>query len=206
MSEEAPEKPSRKKAVRKDASDRYRLVVHNYFTNGLNQKKAMVDAGYSENASPADVFNHPYVQSQMEAYRLRLERSYQLDEGWIISRLMKIADSGSILNRFKKIGSDGELYWDFTDASPDELELIQGISTDSYKEGRGKSARNIKKFTIKIPEAKAALDTLARIKGMFDDKLEVKGTVGIVERLQAGLKQVAAEKEAADAKENKNND
>ncbi len=85
------------------------------------------------------------------------------------------------------------LTWDFTDATLEELSLINDMKIDSYSEGRGQQARAVKRFKINCGDPKAALDSLARILGAFNDNMTIKGELSMVERLHAGRARVKRE-------------
>jgi len=178
--------------------DKHRIAVHAFLTNGGVKADAMRTAGYSENTSKdrADiVFNRPEVIAFIAQRRAEQAEKMELSEDWVIKRLMRIADSGSVLAKYKVIQSDGTLAWDFTAAPDEDLALINELSVDTYTEGRGPGAIRVKKFKIKTGDAFTALNALARVLGIFDDKLEVSGA-SLIERLHAGRKRLGKEDNA----------
>ena len=96
---------------------------------------------------------------------------------------MKLADSGATLAQFKKTQPDGTLRWDFSDATSEELALIQGLAVEFYTDDAG---HVIKKFKIKDQDPLAALQVLSRIEGLFQDKLKVEADDEMIKALQAG--------------------
>lgn len=134
------------------------------------------------------MFNLPEVKAEIERRMKKMAEKAELTEGWVIERLMRIADAGNILAPYKKTQADGTIMWDFTDASPDALALLNEISVDFYTDGRGDDAREVKKFKVAITEPKAALDSLARKLNMFKDSVEISHNV--TDRLAAGRERV----------------
>lgn len=175
--------------------DRYKRLVHFYFMSDFNKKEAMKKAGYKSKSKGRvqELFSHPFVIAEIERQRQRVEKKYELTRDWIVKRLMVLADSNIVLGKFKKVNEDGSLYWDFSGATEAELGVINGISTDIYTEGRGLSKRKVKKFGLVITDPKAALDSLARIQGLFNDKMTVQGELSIMERLSKGRERVSEE-------------
>lgn len=193
-------KPRHKKRIQSPPafSPRHKQVADEYLANGFNKTQAMRACGYSDKSSlqrHAIVFKNPHVIAYLEEKKAKLKQKYELSEEWVISRLMKIADSNNILAPYKKVGADGELYWDFTDATQEELSVITGLMTETYTEGRDEGRRFVKKFKIEIADPKAALDSLARRLGLFNDKITVQGEVSFVERLQRGRERARLKKE-----------
>ena len=131
--------------------------------------------------------------AEIERRREKIIKDHELTMDWVIERLMRIADGGRTLAKFKKVTADGKLDWDFTDATLEELSLINDMNIDSYTEGRGEGARNVKRFKLNVGDPKSALDSLARILGMFNDNMTIKGELSMVERLHAGRARVKRE-------------
>jgi phage terminase small subunit len=163
------------------------MAISHYFNNGGNQTQAMLSAGYSELSSrrrQGSCFDHPLVVAEIERRRKLLTDKHELTTQWVIDRLMQQADAGRILAPFKEVQEDGTIAWNFTNASDKELEVITEIAVDFYTEKVGEEVHTVKKFKVKVPDAQAALNALARHLGMFNDKLEITGS--LAERLQAG--------------------
>lgn len=166
-----------------------RKAIDAYFRNGFVKSDACRQAGYSDstaNGNPAAVFKHPAVVAEVERRLEKQKRKYNVDEDFVIQRLARIANAGEVLATYKKVNEDGSLSWDFTDATPDDLAVITELTTDTYQDGRGEGARTVKKFKVAVSDPKSALDSLARIQGLFNDKVTVEGEVTLVERLQRG--------------------
>jgi len=175
----------------KPLSEKYIRTIDFYFENGFNKQEAMLSAGWAEVTAKTDTtrfFTREDVKGEIARRQAKLAKKHELTTDWIITRLMRIANASESLAKFKRVSEDGMLYWDFADATPEDLKVISGLMTESYQDGRGKEAKIIKKFKIKERDEKGALDSLARIKGMFDDKMTVAGELSLVERLQRGRK------------------
>ena len=167
-----------------------------YFENGFNQEQAMLSGGYAVSTArhaPHDCFSNEGVKAEIARRKAKIAAKHDLTVDWIVKRLMRIASASESLTKFKKIDKSGHLYWSFKGATPEDLEVISGLMTESYRDGRGKEAHIIKKFKINSRDEKGALDSLARIKGLFDDKITVQGELSLVERLQRGRKRVKKE-------------
>ncbi len=173
----------------KPISDKMYRVVVEYFDNSFNKRQAMLSAGYSLQTcdhQTAQVFEHPAVKKEIARRHAEKDKTSKIDREWIVSRLMALADGYEKLNQFVKVAEDGSLYWDFKGATEKELKYIRGLSLDFYTDGKGDFARTVKKFKIDTTDPLAVLNTLARIEGLFADRLKLEGDDGVIEALQAG--------------------
>lgn len=160
-------------------TDQQKLMVSNYLANGFKKKKAMLDAGYAEGSTlkPERIFGKPTVKAEIERQQNELIKRNEVDADWVISRLRDRADCGNLLAKFKRVDPDGQLFWDFTDATQFELSLVQAVGVEFGRSGRGEGAIDITRSKVELPDAHAALMALARHLGLFDDKLTVQGSI-----------------------------
>lgn len=175
------------------SAEKVQILVDAYLNNGFNKKEALIAAGYSKASAQAhvhNVFSNHAVEAEILRRQSKARAKYELTEEWVIQRLMRIANAPEILAKFKVVGEDGQLTWDFTGATEEELSTIEGFSSDHYTEGRGKDSRLVKKFKIDKSDVKGALDSLCRRLGLFDDKMTVGLEGSIIERIQAGRNRI----------------
>jgi len=167
-------------------TERQRLAVDAYGKNGYNKKQAMLTAGFSEIYSSKQqdrFFKIPAVIAEVERKRKQICKKHKLSPEWVIERLMRLAMADEVLAKFKKTDADGNLRWDFTGATEEDLRHVHGLGTDTYMDGRGKNAKKVKKFKVKDIDTGAALVSLARHLGLFKDSIEIKGSMA--DRIQA---------------------
>ena len=73
----------------------------------------------------------------------------------------------------------------------DDFAAIGEVTVETYKEGRGDDAQEVKRVRVKPYSKDSALVALARIFGMFNDNITVNdGGVTIEERLARGRKRI----------------
>jgi phage terminase small subunit len=159
---------------------KYMKVLDAYFSNDFNKEAALLAAGYSATTAASKtelVFGRDDVQKEISRRQRVLAKRHNLNQDWVISRLMKGAMADEILAKFKKVQPDGTLDWDFTGATEEDLSLVTELGVDAYVEGRGKNTRQVKKFKAKHADSHAALMALARHLGLFNDSLEIGGSV-----------------------------
>jgi phage terminase small subunit len=202
--EELPEgTPTEAPAVKADyhpvQHERVRRVVDYYLAmpKPSYQEALIRGGGYTKataNSNAHKFFRRPEVVAYLEERRKDLCAKTGVTQEALVQRLKMLAFGD--LSKFIKVNSKGELDYDFTGATEDELRLINELTVDSYKEGRGADARDVKKFKFAKADTLRALELLGRIMGVFKDKTEVSGEVSLVERLQRGRDRIRLGKPA----------
>ncbi|KKK84393.1 hypothetical protein LCGC14_2783810, partial [marine sediment metagenome] len=110
-------------------------------------------------------------------------RRYELDEDWVIQRLMRMADAGDILAKFKRVLPSGKLDWDFTGATQDELAVVNELTVTTRTDVAG---AKVVKMKIGSSDPHNALVSLMRRLGLFKDRLRLDGELSLVERISRG--------------------
>ena len=129
--------PRHPKSPPKTLTDKQFRVVTEYMTNGFDKGAALRAAGYSDSSAkshPDRVFNDPVVIAEIERRQEAANQAANLDQEWIITRLMHLAMADEKLAKYKKVMSDGTLMWDFTGATIQELQLVRALQVDFYKD------------------------------------------------------------------------
>jgi len=177
---------------RKLAPEMIRRVVDNYLTMEKPEyKSALVRAGYAPRSASKvgyRFFQRPDVQAYMQKRQAELSAQSGVAAEDLIRQLRMIAFGD--LSKFIVVQKDGTLSYDFSNATQDELRLINDLSVDLYSEGRGAKRAPVKKFKLSTRDQLRAIELLGRIIGAFQDKVNIAGEVSLVERLQQGRAQV----------------
>ncbi len=167
-----------------------------YYMRGCSKKEALLRAGYPPTTAAkqqARVFGRVDVQREIERRRQGIRTRTHAMADRIKEELARIAffNIGTIL----EITSDGDIVYDFEHASMEELAAIGEVTVEEFVEGRGPGARDVRRVRVKPHDKKAALDSLARIYGMFHDNLTVSPGDGesVEERLNRGRARVREE-------------
>ena len=185
--------PRHAKRPPKTLTDKQFRVVTEYMTNGFDKGAALRAAGYSDSSSkshPDRVFNDPVVIAEIERRQEAANQAANLNQEWIITRLMNLARADEQLAKYKKVTADGALRWDFTGATIHELQLVRALSVESQQEARGDTEVIIKKFKIDTSDPLAVLNSLARIAGLFNDRLKLEGDDEVVAILQSARNRI----------------
>lgn len=158
----------------KPLNPRHAEVLDYYYLNGRDKRAAMIEAGYSESSAHAHstIFNREDVKREMRRRDRYLARKYDVSEDRIIKELASAAFTG--MGDFLKIGEDGKPYMDFSGATQEQMAAITKLKVTPAG------------VQFDLGDKMNALDKLARINGMFDDKVTVLGAEDAVAKLQAG--------------------
>lgn len=139
----------------------------------LNATQAAIRAGYSEKTASEQgsrMLGNVKVQAAIqEAQNKRAERT-EITQDMVLQELAKIGFS-NMLDYMTKTDS-GDLVPDFSALTRDQAAAISEITVETYTEGRGEDAEEVKRVKFKLSDKRAALVDMGRHLGMFKDKLE----------------------------------
>lgn len=181
-----------RKTYNSQLSQAHFLCVEYYF-QGYNKTESMLKAGYSETTAKKRqdvVFNRPDVKSAIEERRWAAKSRTNKMIDRIQEELAAIAffNMGEIV----EITDSGELVFNFEDVTMEQMAAIGEVKVEVYTEGVGDDKETVKRVVVKPYDKKAALDSLARIYGLFQDNLAINPGEGgsVEERLAAGRKRL----------------
>lgn len=158
-------------------------LVDEYFLNGGNKKAAMKAAGYkvAYDQYGYKLFTTPGVKKLIEDRKKRLRQKFEVSFETILERLAELADGYKRVAKYKKVDSKGQLYWDFTGATEEDLALITTIDTEIKFDGDEDNPVTVHKMkigTADLKDAHAALGSLAKLIGIDKAKVEISGPNG----------------------------
>ena len=179
-------------------TDKQRRMIDHYFGKAkFNKTDAARRAGYK---LPSDaigrLFGYKHVKEEVARRHKKLTEKSEVSIEWIVERYKAIA--GFDLMDIIEIQPDGSGIVDLRKLTPDHGAVMDAIQVEEYTEGRGPDARNVKRVKVTPRNALAALNALAKFKGMFKDQVELTGSKSLVELLQAGRDRVREAEEAKD--------
>jgi phage terminase small subunit len=74
---------------------------------------------------------------------------------------------------YMKVGPNGEPVLDFSSLTRDQAAVLHEVTVDTYVEGRGDEAREVKRVRFKLCDKLGALRDLGRHHKLFTDKTEL---------------------------------
>ncbi len=170
-----------------------------YAGHGIG-KDAAIAAGYSPltaRAQACRLLKDPTIAAAIEEERTDRAARLRVDEDRITSSLAAIA-FGDIRDVVEWDDNGVSLVSSSDDLSSDAASLVQSVER---KERYDKEGNRTVVTTVKLAPRQPALDALARIKGMFKDKLDVTGLDGFAARLARSNMRKAERKAALEGGE-----
>ena len=156
-------------------------AVNHYFTSDVNfsRTEACRRAGYSHPGPQSSrVFGRPAVVAEIERRRAKLAEDFKIGPAEILNEFRKVAFYN--LSDYGEVDKDGYFEVNLSDVTREQMAAIGEFVIETYHEGRGPEAREVKKIKFKPLDKLAALEKLARHLGLFNDKLalSVEGGLG----------------------------
>lgn len=169
-------------AVPADSPDglnpRQRRFVQEYLID-LNATQAAIRAGYSADTAGAIGYENltkPAIARAVESAQAERLARTELTGDMVIAELRKIG----FANMQDYMGSteDGDPFLDFSMLTRDQAAALQEVTVEDYIEGRGESARAVKRVKFKLGDKRAALVDIGKHLGLFVERHEVTGKNG----------------------------
>lgn len=158
---------------------RHQTVIDHWFENGcLSKRQALVAAGYRSGTPTNAIFSRADVAAEIARRRAALITKSELTDDWIIERYQRIADAD--LGELLEVQEDGTAWVDMSALTQDQksaLSEYDSIVSYGQPDEDGNPAPKVVKAKVRFHDKLAALNALARIRGMLKDKLDI--TVGL---------------------------
>jgi len=135
-----------------------------------NQTQAFIKAGYSAKTARVNaarmMTKHNIRAAIAEGETAAAERAkITLDD--TVAQYTALAMTG--MSRFVRIDAQGQPAIDLSRCTPADLDLLAEITVETFMDGKGRDAREVKRIKIKPYDRHQALDKLARFLGMFKE-------------------------------------
>jgi len=156
----------------RDLNPRQQRFVREYLVD-LNGTQAAIRAGYKESSArqqASENLSKPYIAAAIDD---AMAKEPGITRTRIVDELAKIGFSN--MQDYMGLTHDGDAYVDLSLLEAAQAAAIQEITVDTYKEGRGGNARNVKRVKIKLHDKLSALEKLGRALAMFTDRVEHTG-------------------------------
>lgn len=145
---------------------------------GATQEDAYRAAGYAGDKTAAcRAAAFADVRGRVEEIQARAAAKAEVTIERVLRELALIGFAN--MEDFLRIGPDGDPYYDFSTMSRDQAAAIAEVTVEDFKDGRGESARDVRRIKLKLADKRAALVDMGRHLGMFRDRIEHSGVIGI---------------------------
>ncbi|WP_315360802.1 terminase small subunit [Neisseria bacilliformis] len=158
-------------------TDRQARFVDEYLVD-LNATQAAVRAGYSAKTASvigAENLAKPNIQKAIQARQEVLKMKTEITQEWVVERYRRIVE-----------GCDKRLFFkdDGSVKPPSEWSAEMGMAVAAFEvQELGDEGLAVSVSKLRFQDAKAALDSLARHLGMFEEKVKLDVDVSLAERL-----------------------
>lgn len=172
-------------------SPKMRKAIDSYL-KGATKKQAMLDAGFSE--TTATTAHSTYFGNQEvidEIARRQNIAATRTDTSleWCVAQLKQIASAN--LGDLIQVDPDGSLSMDYSKLTPELRAAIGNVTVDEVTEGRGESAKKVKRIRIGTLDRLRAIENIVRFLGLSKEKVTVNIEGDLVAKLQRGRQRVA---------------
>jgi phage terminase small subunit len=133
----------------------------------LNATQAAVRAGYS--AKTAAVIGYENLTKPHIAAAIATARSKQ-SERTALTADMVVRELA--MGDYMRVQPGGDPYLDFSRLTPDQTAALQEVTVDTYVEGHGEGAREVRRIKFKLGDKRTALVDLGKHFGVFLTKHE----------------------------------
>lgn len=145
----------------------------------LNGEKAAIRAGYSQRTAivqASQILTRLNVKAELA--RLLAERGRRTDitADRVLTEYAKLAFAN--MGDYLRARPDGDPYLDFSGLTRDQQAALAEVTVDTYVEGGGEYARDVKRVRFKLADKLGALNSVAKHLGMFTERHEVTGKDG----------------------------
>ena len=139
----------------------------------LNATQAAIRSGYSEKTARkigSENLTKLDIQEAIQEAQNKLSERTEITQDMILHELAKIGFSNML--DYVSITNGGDLVTDFSALTKDQAAAISEVTIETYTEGRGEDAEEVKRVKFKLSDKRAALVDMGRHLGMFKDKIE----------------------------------
>lgn len=160
----------------------------------LTVKRKKFCLAYVETGNASEAYRQAFNAKKMKPETVAKRASELMADGEVTGRIAELmkpavdkaqATAEDILLELKHIGfanmldyvavqGDGSAYVDLSALTREQAAAISEISVDEYKVGRGEDARDVKRVKVKLIDKTNALDKLARVLSLYNDKLNLQ--------------------------------
>lgn len=165
---------------------------------GLSQSDAYIAAGYSAStpdaasANAARLIGNDKVAARISELQSKVAakviEKIAITEVRVLEELALLGFAN--MQDYIRVGPDGDPYTDFSALTREQAAAIGEVTVEDFKDGRGASARDVRRVKFKISDKRAALVDIGKHLGMFKERVEHSGSInlGLADRLEKARK------------------
>jgi phage terminase small subunit len=144
----------------------------------LNATQAAIRAGYSANSAEVQGFRlltNVKIQAEIAILSKKILDKIEITAEKVLNELALCGFAN--MQDYIKTSESGDAFVDLSALTRSQAAAIQEITVEDYMEGRGASAREVKRTKFKLAEKRGSLELLGRYMKLFTDKVEHSGSI-----------------------------
>ena len=173
-------------------SDRHRQVINHYYGEAkFNKNQALRMAGYAHPNKQQAIFARPEVVTEMQRRETRVRGRYEITYDRVVDEIAKMAFSS--IADYAEVTADGFVVNERTLAlaTPEELAALGEVTVETYMDGVGDYAEQVKRIKIKPHNKLQALEMIMRHAGLSKEKTPMSEALSLVDRIITAREQVS---------------
>jgi phage terminase small subunit len=121
--------------------------------------------------------NRWYVKEALTLLNLERSERLSVSADKVVQEYAKLAFAN--MGDYVQETADGEPIVSLKGVDRDRRAAISEMTVEDFVDGRGENAREVRRVKVKLHDKKSALDSVARHLGMFVDRVEHSGEIGM---------------------------
>jgi phage terminase small subunit len=146
------------------------LCVH------LDEARAAAECGLPPKQGRSFAKRH-WVKEAFTLWQLERTERLEATADKTIREFAKVAYAN--MGDYLEPNADGDMVVKVPGRDRDRMAALQEYTVETYMEGRGDEARPVRRAKIKLADKLAGLNALARVHGIFEDKVKVSGEIEV---------------------------
>jgi len=114
------------------------------------------------------ILKKPKAQAMLQALRQRAQERTEITSDKLLKELGKVAFAN--MRNYVRLDKNGDPHPDLSDLDEEGWAAIEELTTETYIEGSGDYAREVKRVKIKLSPKLAAIEKAMKHLGMFDKR------------------------------------
>jgi phage terminase small subunit len=154
----------------------------------LHGTKSAIRAGYtprSAEVTASRLLSQDKIRARIaELQAARAERT-EISADRVVTELAKLGFSNML--DYVRVDPHGDPVLDLSDVTRDQAAAIREWTIETYMDGHGEEALQVKRVKFRLADKLGPLDKLARHLGLYNDTLELKGKLTLEQLVNASF-------------------
>lgn len=149
------------------------------YLEDLNGTQAAIRAGYSKKSAgrfAQELLLKTHIQEAVSQAKAKRSERTGITQDNVLKELAKIGFSNML--DYVTVTEGGDIVTDFSTLTRHQAAAISEVTVETYMEGKGDAAEEVKRVRFKLGDKRAALVDMGRHLGMFPNKHEHTGKNG----------------------------